>query len=142
MADFDWLSELPDEWKPPGELLEPSKSVEANLAIRMLSCDYLGHEVLVLLGRFIAEHSLFTLWFLKEGKALQRGLKETAILAGLPLEQTRAVYEAWRRFEEISDMQEADAILGERRRAAQEELSSALQAGVETLSLARIANPE
>ncbi len=39
-------------------------------------------------------------------------------------------------------MREADAILGERRHAAQEELSSALQAGVETLSLARIANSE
>ncbi|MEW2445874.1 hypothetical protein [Micromonospora marina] len=142
MADFDWLSEVPDEWEPPGELLEPSKSVETNLAIRMLSCDYLGHEVLVLLGRFIAENSLFTLWFLKEGKASQRGLKETAILAGLPLEQTRVVYEAWRRFEEVSDMQEADAILGERRRAAQVELSAALQAGIETLSRARMANPE
>ncbi|MER5336943.1 hypothetical protein [Micromonospora sp. NPDC002717] len=138
MPDFDWLSEVPDEWEPPSELLEPSRSVEANLAIRMLSCDYLGHEVRVLLGRFIAEHSLFTLWFLKEGKTSQHGLKEAATLAGLPLEQTRAVYEAWRRFDEVSAMKEADAILGERRQAAREELSAALQAGIATLSRARI----
>lgn len=142
MDDFDWLSEVLDEWEPPGELLEPSRSVVANLAIRMLSCDYLGHEVLVLLGRFIAEHSLFTLWFLKEGKASQRGLKEAAILAGLPRRQTRVVYEAWRRFEEVSDMQEADAVLAERRRVAQEELSVALQAGIATLSRARIVDSE
>lgn len=142
MPDFDWLSEVPDEWEPPGELLEPSRSVEANVAIRMLSCDYLGHEVRVLLGGFIAEHSLFALWFLRERKASWHGLKEVAVLAGLPLEQTRTVYEAWRRFDEVSAMQEADAILGERLQAAREELSTALQVGIATLSRARIANPE
>jgi hypothetical protein len=142
MPDLDWLSEVPDEWEPPGELLKPSSSVEANLAIRMLSCDYLGHEVRVLLGRFIAEHSLFTLWFLREVKTPQRGLKEAAILAGLPLEQNRAVYETWKRFENVSAMQEADEILRERRQAAREELSAALRAGIATLSQARKANPE
>lgn len=142
MPDLGWLSEVPDEWEPPGELLEPSSSVEANLAIRMLSCDYLGHEVRVLLGRFIAEHSLFTLWFLREVKTVQHGLKEAAALAGLPLEQNRAVYEAWKRFEDVSAMQAAEELLGEMRQAAREGLAAALRAGIAALSRARKANPE
>jgi|HigsolmetaAR206D_1030411.scaffolds.fasta_scaffold01205_14 hypothetical protein len=142
MPDFDWILELPDGWEPPDELRTPSMSIEANLAIRMLSCDYLGHEVRVLLGRFITEHSLFTLWYLREAKSSRYGLKETLMLGGLPREQTRVVYEAWKRFDEISAMRAENSVIGERRRVARKELAAALQAGIANLSRVRMANPE
>jgi len=97
MPDFDWILELPDGWEPPDELRTPSMSIEANLAIRMLSCDYLGHEVRVLLGRFITEHSLFTLWYLREAKSSRYGLKETLMLGGLPRRAAKSRPERARR---------------------------------------------
>jgi hypothetical protein len=97
---LEWWNELPDEWELPDELLEPARSPERNLAIKMLACDVLGLDVGVLVGRFVTEQSLFTIWFLREVKGSPGRGEKAAILSGLSLDWTRQVYEAWKRFEE------------------------------------------
>jgi hypothetical protein len=132
MAAFEWLDDVPDEWEPPIDLLEPSRDPIANLAIKMLSCDHLGHRALALVGQFVAEHSLFTLWFLDEGKS-KLSAKESLLLTLVPMEQARVVYEAWLRFDGVPlAVGQLDAAeLGARRAIACEELEKALQGAID-----------
>ncbi|MGV9315390.1 hypothetical protein ACWDR0_24875 [Streptomyces sp. NPDC003691] len=92
---WEWLEEVPGEWNPPGEIQDPSNSVGVNLAIQILSCDAVGLNIRVLVGRFIAEQSNFTIWFLREVKGSRRDLREVAIISRTPSVQTRLVFEAW-----------------------------------------------
>ncbi|GAA3435188.1 hypothetical protein [Kutzneria kofuensis] len=138
MSAFEWIDEIPDGWEPPVDLLGPSQDVVANLAIKMLTCDYLGHQVLVLVGRFIAEHSLFTMWFLREGKAAV-GAREALLLTLLPMEQVRIVYEAWQYFERVPVVANSDeeaVRLGERRGQARLGLENALQSAIDAFRYA------
>ncbi len=124
---------MPGEWEPPADLCKPTRYPEANLAIRLLSCEILGHEVYVSLGRFITEHSLYTIWFMHEVKGAGQGIKESMLLAEVPLEQTRIVYEAWKEFERIDELDAPNEVLRERRRAVAAELAGALKSAAATL---------
>jgi hypothetical protein len=135
MSAFEWLNDIPDEWEPPEELLEPTGDIVANLAIKMLRCEFLGHRVRILLGQFIAEQSLFTVWFLSERKH-GAGAKEAVELTLVPSEQVRVVYEAWQRFDGVpttADTREELTKLGDRRAEARTELENALRTAIDAL---------
>ncbi|WP_162906971.1 hypothetical protein [Allorhizocola rhizosphaerae] len=130
---WEWLDDVPDEWEAPEELRRPTRFPHANLAIRMLSCEYLSHENRVLLGRFISEYSLFQMWYLDERKESGGDPKEAALLAQVPMNQTRLVYEAWKQLENAEGAQLKDA--------AQAALADALWEAVAGLAHAREATP-
>jgi hypothetical protein len=106
-----WLREVRQDWEVPEELLTPATAIESNLAIRILSCDVVGHEVRVLLGHFIAEQSLFTIWFLQEVKNTSVDSEEAILMTGFGDEQTMLVYDAWKKLESAIG---ADAFAGQR----------------------------
>src|SRR5262245_58287676 len=90
---WEWLDDLPDEWEPPAELREPTPLPHTNLAIKIMSCDFISHEACAALGRFVTEHALFTMWYVRSVKHSGRWTgKQAAILADIPYEQTRVVY--------------------------------------------------
>jgi len=92
------------DWELPEELLEPVQHTASNLAIMMLSCPTIGHDVLTLVGRFITEQSLLNIWFLEDVKGSGRGLEEVLSLTEFGDKQTRAVYEAWKSYKiSVSD---------------------------------------
>lgn len=92
---WEWLDEIPDEWEPPSELLQPSSTIEYNLAIKMLAWDFLGREFCAAVGRFIVESSLFKIWYSQDVKGSERPLKEQALLALAAWEHTHRCYDAW-----------------------------------------------
>jgi hypothetical protein len=92
---WEWIYELPDEWKPPQELEAPTFDPGANLAIRLLSEEGIGHEVRALIGQWIAERSLLTLWFLRDMGGERGNLRLEAELATLDNAHQHAVYDAW-----------------------------------------------
>ncbi|MET9230418.1 hypothetical protein [Lentzea sp. NPDC003310] len=92
---WGWLDELPDEWKPPQELEAPTSDPGVNLAIRLLSDERLDHDVQVLIGQWIAERSLLTLWFLGERHGARGNMKVEAELAYLDNTHQHAVFDAW-----------------------------------------------
>jgi hypothetical protein len=70
----------------------------------MLSCDFLGHRILVLVGQFVAEYSLLHLR--SPGKPL--GFREQALLADVLTKCTRRTFEAWERFESAAEQDGSD----------------------------------
>ncbi|MCX2948407.1 hypothetical protein [Lentzea sp. NEAU-D7] len=92
---WEWLNGLPEEWRPPQELETPTSDPGANLAIRLLSDERLGHGVRVLLGQWIAERSLLTLWFMGDSGGEWVNLRREAELAILDADHQHAVYDAW-----------------------------------------------
>lgn len=120
---------MSDYWEPPAELLGPVQSIESNLAILILSSPTVGHEALVLLGRFISEQSLFTLWFLKDVKGSNRELADVLNLTTFGEAQTKVVYDAWKEYERAIKLR-----LGrEKVIAAEEKLVEALRSAVDAL---------
>lgn len=134
---WEWFDELPEEWEPPEELLSPSNSPEHNLAILMLSCDVLGRDVCALIGRFITEQSLFTLWFLRDVKRSGRDLKEAALISGIGHHWTRQVYEAWMRFYSSTKTEGPNEGVRTLIVEARAELAKALQNAVDALAAVR-----
>lgn len=95
---WDWVNELPT-WEPPEELRGPVGPVALNLAIRVLSCDVLSNHIRALVGSFITEYSLFNIWFARDVKSTGLNGRRLAQLSTIGREQTRLVYEDWRKFE-------------------------------------------
>ncbi|MFJ1595700.1 hypothetical protein [Streptomyces sp. NPDC088261] len=95
---WEWLDEVP-QWIIPDELLGPASSPAVNLSIRMLSCNILSKDACALVGRFITESSLFTIWFLEDVKGSSRSMQDVALLLSASNEQTRLVFETWTKFE-------------------------------------------
>jgi hypothetical protein len=91
---WEWLNELPDE--------------------------RLGHDVRVLLGQWIAERSLLTLWFMGDSGGAWVNLRREAELAILDSDHQHAVYDAW---------------------ISRSGLAEALQGAVRALATARGAEP-
>jgi len=137
---WEWLNDLPEEWRTPLDLLEPTADPDTNLVIRILSCEILGHEVRAAVGRFVTEQALFTIWFLDDVKGSGRGMKESTLLSQIPIEQTRTVYEAWKKFEGIGDLDAPNGELRERRMVTAAELATALEHAAETLTRVREGN--
>lgn len=118
-----------DDWEPPVELLKPVQSISSNLAIMILSSPTVGHEIKVLLGRFISEQSMFTIWFTENVKGGGRDFSDVLALSGFGDEQTRIVYSAWKGYEKS-----VEAKMGrENVVAAARKLEEALQMAVEAL---------
>jgi hypothetical protein len=117
---WGWLDELPDEWRPPQELEAPTSDPGANLAIRLLSDERLGHDVRVLLGQWIAERSLLTLWVMGDSGGEWVNLRLETEMAILDNAHQHAVYDAW---------------------TSRSGLAEALQEAVRALATARGAEP-
>ncbi|MGW1257536.1 hypothetical protein ACWD5Q_20700 [Streptomyces sp. NPDC002513] len=129
---WDWLDELPI-WDPPEELRGPVRPVAINLAIKMLSCDILSNEVRVLVGGFVAEYSLYNLWFLRDAKASGKDARQLARFSGLAREQTRLVYESWQRFQDATSSQGEHSEVRKSIQLRSQELSEALSRAVDVL---------
>lgn len=126
--------DLPDEWQWPPEIDVPTPYPETNLAIKILSCEFIGHDVQAAVGRFVTEQALYMIWYVREVK--QSGFwtaNETAILGNIPIEQTRRAYEAWKAFDAISGLSAPDDVLGEQRVAAAAALTRTLNNSAATL---------
>ncbi|WP_143667181.1 hypothetical protein [Streptomyces sp. ms184] len=130
---WEWLDEMPDEWHPPEELKKPSNAAEINLAIQILSCDSVSLEIRALVGRFITEQSHFTSWFLKEVKGSGRDLSEVALISRSPLEQTRLVFEAWKKFQQCLGATGRDEDLFSKISASKNNLAGALNDAADAL---------
>lgn len=130
---LEWLNELPEELETPLDLREPTENPEVNLVIKILSCEILGHEVRAAVGRFVTEQALFTIWFLDDVKGSGREMKESALLSQIPMEQTRNVYEAWKKFESIDELVAPNEVLRERRVTTAAGLTTALEHAAEIL---------
>lgn len=123
---------MSQNWELPEELQAPVRHASSNLAIRMLSCPTIGHDVLTLLGQFITEQSLMNIWFLEDVKGSDRGLEEVLSLTEFGEKQTRLVYEAWKNYQiSISD----ERLDGKRERivACSEALVGALENAIAAL---------
>ncbi|GAA1020278.1 hypothetical protein Aple_078810 [Acrocarpospora pleiomorpha] len=134
---WEWLNELPEEWETPPDLQTPTNNLEANLVIKMLSCEILGQDVRAAIGGFISAQALYTMWFFDDVKSSGRGMREVTLLAVFPTEQTRDVYKAWKRFERVGEQEGRDEVLRDRRIAAAAELAEALERAAEALDRVR-----
>ncbi|MEV7773310.1 hypothetical protein [Kitasatospora sp. NPDC086791] len=81
-------------WIVPDSLRGPVRQVPTNLAIQMLSCELLDHEIKALLGEFIAEASRCHLRPMEAPMNFDR----QARFGGVLREATRIVYEGWEDF--------------------------------------------
>ncbi len=98
-----------------------------NLTIQLLSCDFLGFEVRAAIGRFVTQEALYDIWFVENVEAAGWGMKRTAQLREVPMEQTRIVYEAWRALDSIREIEAPNDVLRERRVDAIAVLKAALE---------------
>lgn len=128
---WEWLDDLPDEWEAPSDLQSPTPYPEVNLAIQLLSCEFLRFEVRVEIGRFVTEEALYDMWFIENFKTAGWGMKKSAQLREVPMEQTRTVYEAWKAFDAVGKLQASNDVLREQRVSAMAALRVALQEAVE-----------
>ncbi|KJK58196.1 hypothetical protein [Saccharothrix sp. ST-888] len=133
---WEWLDELPT-WEPPKELRGPASSTALNLAIKMLSCDILGNDVCALVGRFVTEHSLFNVWFLRDAKGSGRDARQLAQLSSIGREQTRLVFESWERFLAATSVEGPNEHVRELIRLRSGELSESLRNASVALTKAR-----
>jgi hypothetical protein len=129
---WEWLDDLPDEWEAPPDLGVPTPYPEVNLAIRLLSCEFLGFEVRVAIGRFVSEEALYDMWFIENVETASWGMKKSALLREVPMEQARIVYEAWKRFEGVGELDAPSEDLRKKRMAASSELVATLERAAET----------
>lgn len=107
------MDEPREKWETPDSLRGPAASVPYNLAIAMLSCDFLGHELCALVGRFITEYAQS--YLRPPGKGLT--FREQSLISNVLTRHTRRTFEAWERFR-MGAEQEGPA--GEIRRLIQE----------------------
>jgi hypothetical protein len=125
---WEWLDEPREQWEIPDSLRGPVGSTPINLAIVMLSCDFLGHEILALLGSFITESSLSYLRPPSRGL----GFRDQALLADVLTRHTRRTFEAWERFrlaaEQDGPHEEVRRNLEAGREAIKAELNDAISA--------------
>ncbi|MBT3073555.1 MULTISPECIES: hypothetical protein [Streptomyces] len=123
---WEWLDEPREQWTVPDSLRGPAASTQSNLAIAMLSCDFLGHEIVALVGRFIAEHSL--LYLRPPGKGL--GFREQALLADVLTRHTRRTFEAWERFKSSAEGDGPDEEIRRDIEASREVLKNELNSAI------------
>lgn len=127
---------MSEEWEPPDELLSPAVAVDLNLAIRILSCEVIGRDICVLVGRFIAEQSLYAIWFHDEVKGSGLGPAEVLRLVNVGHEQVRSVFESWNAFEAALEASKGEVggreILKEKSHLMAEELKRSIDVLIET----------
>ncbi|GAB1644303.1 hypothetical protein KRMM14A1259_47260 [Krasilnikovia sp. MM14-A1259] len=128
---WEWLDDLPDEWEAPPDLQIPTPYPEVNLAIRLLSCEFLDFGIRAAIGRFITEEALYDLWFVDHLESAGWDARRSALLREVPMEHTRTVYEAWKELDSINQLDAPNAVLLNRRREAITALGAALHVAVE-----------
>ncbi|WP_406294603.1 hypothetical protein OG948_06735 [Embleya sp. NBC_00888] len=125
---WEWLDEPREEWDIPDSLRGPAKLVQSNLAAAILSCDFLDHDILALVGRFITEHSLFYLRPLAKGLSFH----EQALISDVLVKHTRRTFEAWERFRQSAEQGgpagEMRSLMQANRLALSNELNNAISA--------------
>ena len=131
--EWKWLNDLPDAWVAPDEIRKPTRYPDTNLAIQLLSCEFLRHEIILLVGQFITQNANYQLW-LSSDPILGLGPKENAVLVEIPIGQTKIVYEAWKRLDDIRFSNEPNNVQSELRSVGQDNLETALFSAVETLA--------
>jgi len=124
---WEWLDDLPDEWEAPSDLQGPTPYPEVNLTIQLLSCEFLGFDVRVAIGRFVTQEALYDMWFIENVESAGWGMKKAAQLREVPMEQTRVIYEAWRVLDSISTLEAPNDVLLEQRVSATAALRAALE---------------
>lgn len=119
----------------PAELDVPTPFLEANLAIKILSCEYVGHDVVEALGRYFSEYARSSTW---AARAKWSGpMPNIAALEHIQLAQVRRAYEAWKAFEDLDRLDAPADLLGERRLAARKALAAALIESADALARTR-----
>ena len=125
---WEWLDEPRERWETPDLLRGPATSAPTNLAIVMLSCDFLGHELSALVGRFVTEYALF--YLRPPGRGLS--FRDQAQISDVLTKHTRCIFEAWERFrtgaEQNSPADEIRRLMQENREALANELNEAISA--------------
>ncbi|MFI7664837.1 hypothetical protein [Nocardia sp. NPDC049526] len=66
--NWNWIHDLPD-WELPEELEGPTRTTANNIAIKLLSCGFLGLDINVLIGNYISETALFNIWYSTNAKS-------------------------------------------------------------------------
>ncbi|MFD7454232.1 hypothetical protein [Kitasatospora sp. NPDC059827] len=125
---WEWLDEPRERWDVPDSLRGPAPSAPLNLAVAMLSCEFLGHELCVLVGRFVTENA--QLYLRPPGKGLT--FREQSLISNVLTRHTRRTFEAWERFR-LSEEREGPAhevrrLLQENRELLASELNEAILA--------------
>ncbi|MFJ8473185.1 hypothetical protein [Kitasatospora sp. NPDC094011] len=126
---WEWLDDdRRERWDVPESLRGPAASTPVNLAVAMLSCDFLGHELCVLVGRFVTEHA--QVYLRPPGKGLT--FREQSLISDVLTRHTRRTFEAWERFR-VSPEQEGPApevrrLVQKNRELLATELEEAIQA--------------
>jgi hypothetical protein len=123
---WEWLDEPRPRWETPEALRGPVGSVPVNLALALLSCDFLGHEIRVLVGRFVSEHSLFYL----RAPGMPLTFRDQALISDAIGLCVRRVFEAWEEFrltaERDARAEEIGRLMRQKRQALAEELENAI----------------
>lgn len=129
--DWEWLDGMPDEWEAPRELQDPTPYPEVNLAILLLSCDFLSFEVRAAIGHFIVEEAQYDMWFVENFETAGWGTKKSAQLREVPMEQARIIYEAWKALDAVNGLDAPNEALLQLRVGAIAGLMDALQKAAE-----------
>jgi hypothetical protein len=97
MADgLDWMDAVPEDWRVPAELREPTASPFVNFAIRVLSSKDSSNGIVLVVSELLAEKERFSAWYLNaKGKLTDRQALELAINSGNLL---APCWEAWQRY--------------------------------------------
>jgi hypothetical protein len=125
--DWQWLYDLDggaDGDPPP---TSPMDNLERDLPIALLSCNLLGADTQIELGRLMTELGLYTLWFLEHGKRGGWGIHETVLLMSYPHDRYRMVWDAWIDFKALDDFDGPPEVEKQRRDAATDRITALLQ---------------
>jgi hypothetical protein len=116
-----------EERDPPELMRGPSGYPPTNLAILLLSCDVLDHEVCALVGRFVTECSSA---YLRPTRSMT--FREQELMGEVFTRHTRRTFVAWERFrlglEMAAPAAEVRRVLDESREALVFELKEAVTA--------------
>ncbi|WP_372410410.1 hypothetical protein [Streptomyces luteireticuli] len=124
---WEFLEELPDKvWPVPEEIAGPTGSLSSNLAIRMLTSDALGNDMVALVGDYLAEGARFNWWFGSYGKG-RVSIRQMSECSSLSRESVRMIYEAWRKFSQVYEESNRTAGVAQ---AEYEELETELKVAI------------
>ncbi|MBB6036599.1 hypothetical protein [Phytomonospora endophytica] len=107
-----------------------------NLVIQLLSCELLGYDVHLAVGRYVAEQALFAAWFHGDAKASSVEALEMLHLLAFAQSQTARVFDAWSRFRAAKDADQGPPGLGPGAeiRSAYRGILAALHSAIESLN--------
>ncbi|GAB3279721.1 hypothetical protein GCM10027589_06450 [Actinocorallia lasiicapitis] len=84
----------------PERLLSPTRYIERNLAIMILSCEFADAEMITLVCDFVSECERYSAWFVRNVKLSGRGLGEVLRLTEVAESRALDIYGRWVALEE------------------------------------------